>query len=264
VGNPARDRGRRPGRRRPRDDLLALPAPRREPGLPGRTAPPCPPPDEAAPSRPARALHETNRARLSRTTGVVSTRPRLLSAIDFVGRLRARKPPEIGGFAQEDAPLGPPAVLKTAFRPRSIREARLTPRVLASSSERARRSRSTLTEMTLTPAPLRGRPGLRRAFSQARRSAGLNGRDLVTIISRSNSFVASCSSSSSSEAFFDTKRVRSGAKARTGLRAGHCDRPGASIERPIGVLLVGGAAFSYEGPGCGGSLHRSAISSSSS
>jgi hypothetical protein len=201
--------------------------------------------------------------------------------------LRARKPPEIGGFAQEDAPLGPPAVLKTAFRPRSIREARLTPRVLASSSERARRSRSTLTEMTLTPAPLRGRPGLRRAFSQARRSAGLNGRDLVTTISRSNSFVASCGPSpagrSAERAGGDRfthsrggngqarsaldlpqRRVRSGAKARTGLRAGHCDRPGASIERPIGVLLVGGAAFSYEGPGCGGSLHRSAISSSSS
>jgi hypothetical protein len=59
--------------------------------------------------------------------------------------------------------LRPPSSLE---EPRS-EEARLIPRFLAKASERASSSRSTLTETTFTPAPLRGRPGFRRAVSQA-------------------------------------------------------------------------------------------------
>jgi hypothetical protein len=88
-----------------------------------------------------------------------------------------------------------------------LKRTQLLPKTPVNTSERASRFFSTLTEMTLTPAPHRGRPGLRRAFSQACPSAGRNGRDFATIISRSNSFVASCSSPSLSEAYFDTRLV---------------------------------------------------------
>src|SRR5262249_36536337 len=56
-------------------------------------------------------------------------------------------------------------------------------------------------------APLRGRPGLRRAFPQVCRPAGRIGRDFATVISRSNSFVPSCSSPSVSGAYFDTRPI---------------------------------------------------------
>jgi hypothetical protein len=49
--------------------------------------------------------------------------------------------------------------------------------------------------MTLTPAPLFGRQGFRRAASHVRRSAAVRGRDLDTTISRSNSAVAAAISS---------------------------------------------------------------------
>src|SRR5262245_51572760 len=56
--------------------------------------------------------------------------------------------PESACVARTRPQRRPPAV-RTAFSPRSIREARLMPRALANTSERASRSFSTLTEMTL-------------------------------------------------------------------------------------------------------------------
>lgn len=63
------------------------------------------------------------------------------------------------------------------------------PRSLARASDRASKPRSTLTEITFTPSPLRGRPGFRRALSHAFRSAAVKARDLSMTISESNRFV---------------------------------------------------------------------------
>ena len=62
--------------------------------------------------------------------------------------------------------------------PRSIRAARLMPRFRARAPDRVKRPRSTLTGMTSTPAPLFGRPGLRRAAFHARGAAISTGSSL--------------------------------------------------------------------------------------
>lgn len=78
------------------------------------------------------------------------------------GRCPGSLSEQTAGGAYSRSPLP-----RTAFRPRSIKQARLMTRFLASASDRASSSRSTLTEITFTPAPFLGRPGLRRAASSA-------------------------------------------------------------------------------------------------
>ena len=76
-----------------------------------------------------------------------------------------------------------PSTTRTAFSPRSMRLARLTPRFLARSSERERSSRSTLTEITFAPFPRFGRPGFRRARCHRLRAEALIGLNSSTTIS---------------------------------------------------------------------------------
>lgn len=98
-----------------------------------------------------------------------------------------------------------PIPASTVSSPRSMRAARLMPSAFANWSDRPRSPRSTLTEMTLTPAPRLGRPGFLRAFSQRRRSRALSGRDRSTTISSSNSRVRSRRAAGLSAAYLFTK-----------------------------------------------------------
>src|SRR6266404_9123815 len=84
------------------------------------------------------------------------------SNLDHVGRIC------ITPLRSDLLPLG----CEDRLDPRSINPARVTPIRRATASERARSVLSTLTEMTLTPRPLRGRPGLRLTFAHLRRLAG--------------------------------------------------------------------------------------------